>query len=84
MFFFFVVLVYSARNLLPKKGDGRQISVLLVRRAQCKKKMSFSHFWSIVLSGVCNASVIFGVGKEKYRTEFVRGNDPTWNEETTM
>lgn len=37
-----------------------------------------------LFSGVCNASVIFGVGKEKYRTEFVRDNDPTWNEETTM
>lgn len=36
------------------------------------------------LSGVCNASVIFGIGKQKYRTEAVRDNDPTWNEETTM
>lgn len=34
--------------------------------------------------GVCNASVIFGIGKHKYRTEFVRDNDPTWNEETIM
>ncbi|XP_073244066.1 uncharacterized protein [Porites lutea] len=49
------VVVYSARNLQPKKGDG-----------------------------VCNASVIFGIGKHKYRTEFVRDNDPTWNEETII
>lgn len=33
---------------------------------------------------VCNASVVFGIGKHKYRTESVRDNDPTWNEETTI
>ncbi|XP_068693633.1 uncharacterized protein [Montipora foliosa] len=49
------VVVYAARNLQPKKGEG-----------------------------VCNASVIFGVGKDKYRTEFVHDNDPKWNEETTI
>lgn len=37
-----------------------------------------------LFAGVCNASVIFGIGKHKYRTEFVRDNDPTWNEETIM
>ncbi|XP_020621331.1 uncharacterized protein LOC110059006 isoform X2 [Orbicella faveolata] len=49
------VVVYGARNLQPKKGDG-----------------------------LCNASVIFGIGKQKYRTEHVRDNDPTWNEETVI
>lgn len=38
----------------------------------------------ITFVGVCNASVIFGIGKQKYRTEYVRDNDPTWNEETVM
>ena len=33
---------------------------------------------------VCQASVIFGVGKEKYRTEMVKSNNPTWNEEGIM
>ncbi|KAL9986328.1 hypothetical protein ACROYT_G000465 [Oculina patagonica] len=49
------VVVYAARNLQPKKGEG-----------------------------VCNANVVFGIGKQKYRTEFVRDNDPTWNEETVI
>ncbi|XP_020621330.1 uncharacterized protein LOC110059006 isoform X1 [Orbicella faveolata] len=53
--FVFSFVVYGARNLQPKKGDG-----------------------------LCNASVIFGIGKQKYRTEHVRDNDPTWNEETVI
>lgn len=38
----------------------------------------------VLFSGLCNASVIFGIGKQKFRTELVRDNDPTWNEETVM
>ena len=41
-------------------------------------------FFVCCFTGICNASVIFGIGKQKYRTEHVRDNDPTWNEETVM
>jgi hypothetical protein len=44
--------------------------------------------WGLMFSlkrkGVCQASVIFGVGKEKYRTDVVKGDNPTWNEEGVM
>ncbi|XP_031564503.1 uncharacterized protein LOC116299922 isoform X2 [Actinia tenebrosa] len=33
---------------------------------------------------VCCASVVFGIGKEKFRTEVVKENNPTWNEESVI
>ncbi|CAB3989070.1 Exocyst complex component 2 [Paramuricea clavata] len=39
------------------------------------------HAVRVEKEGVCQASVIFGVGKEKYRTDVVKGDNPTWNEE---
>ncbi|XP_032233678.2 uncharacterized protein LOC116616003 [Nematostella vectensis] len=33
---------------------------------------------------VCNASVVFGVGKDKFRTDQIRDNNPTWNEESSI
>ncbi|XP_028406909.1 uncharacterized protein LOC114529342 [Dendronephthya gigantea] len=47
-----------------------KIIVYAARNLQPKKK-----------GGVCQASVKFGVGKDKYRTEVVNGDNPTWNEE---
>lgn len=37
-----------------------------------------------LIVGACMASVIFGIGKEKFRTDCVKGNNPTWNEESSM
>ena len=56
----------------------------LITRNMWKAAQNNVNMFCVFLTGVCNASVIFGIGKQKYRTELVRDNDPTWNEETVM
>lgn len=34
--------------------------------------------------GSCHASVVFGIGKQKFRTSTVQSDSPVWNEESTF
>ena len=36
------------------------------------------------LAEVCHASVVFGLGKELYKTVTVESNDPQWKEEAIV
>jgi hypothetical protein len=36
------------------------------------------------IADVCHASVVFGVGKDYYKTETVESNTPEWNQEARM
>ena len=36
------------------------------------------------LAEVCHASVVFGLGKELYKTITVESNDPQWKEEAIV
>ena len=40
----------------------------------------FSHS----LLETCQASVVFGLGKDQYVTELVESNNPEWNQEAVM
>ncbi len=43
-----------------------------------------SHSSYRVCAEVCQASVVFGMGKDYYRTEVVESNAPEWNQEAHM
>ena len=50
-------------------------------------RINCSSVYSIVVfrfSEVCNASVVFGLGKELYQTEEVKSSEPEWNQEASM